>query len=80
MTRIYLERYDPDKNLHRYYQLHVVPGIFGDWSLIKEWGKVGFPGTLQKEWFETEDEALQAGERIRTIKEKKGYTSILAAR
>ncbi|CAA9889717.1 Polymerase (fragment) [Candidatus Methylobacter favarea] len=38
MTRIHLERHDPDQNLHRFYQLHVTPGIFGDWSLVREGG------------------------------------------
>jgi predicted DNA-binding WGR domain protein len=38
MKPVYLERHDPDKNLHRFYQLFITPGIFGDWSLVKEWG------------------------------------------
>ena len=29
MNRIYLERHDPDKNMHRFYQMFVTPGIFG---------------------------------------------------
>ena len=35
MKHIYLERHDQDKNLHRFYQLFITPGIFGDWSLVK---------------------------------------------
>ncbi len=38
MDPIYLERHDPKQNLHRFCQIHVVPGIFGDWALIREWG------------------------------------------
>jgi predicted DNA-binding WGR domain protein len=77
MNRIYLERHDLDKNLHRFYQLFVTPGIFDNWSLVKEWGRVGSPGTLRKDWFDTEDEAITAGNKLRVIKEKKGYQSIL---
>lgn len=73
MNRIYLERHDPDKNLHRFYQLHVVPGIFGDWSLVREWGRMGSPGTLRKEWFGSEEEALAAGEKLSDAKQRKGY-------
>lgn len=78
MNHIYLERHDPKKNLHRFYQMFVVPGIFGDWSLVREWGRVGSPGTVRKDWFDSEKEAREAGQVLRAIKEKKGYQSILA--
>ena len=48
MQRIYLERHDAAKNKHRFYQMYVTPGIFGDWSLVREWGRVGSPGTVRK--------------------------------
>ncbi|MBS3954218.1 MAG: WGR domain-containing protein [Methylomicrobium sp.] len=77
MTHIYLERHDPDKNLHRFYQMFVTPGIFGDWSLVREWGKVGSPGTVRKDWFDSKEEAKTAGNKLRVIKDRKGYHSIL---
>lgn len=77
MNHIYLERHDPDKNLHRFYQMFVTPGIFGDWSLVREWGRRGSPGTVRKDWFDSEEEAWEAGEKLKAIKEKKGYQSIL---
>ena len=73
MTHIYLEHHDPDKNRHRFYQMIVTPGIFGDWSLVKEWGMIGSPGTVRKEWFDSEEEALLAGDRLCAAKQKKGY-------
>lgn len=78
MNHIYLERHDPDKNLHRFYQMFVTPGIFGDWSLVREWGRAGSPGTVRKDWFDSEEEAQEAGQKLKTIKEKKGYQSRLA--
>jgi predicted DNA-binding WGR domain protein len=77
MNHIYLEKHDPDKNLHRFYQLFVTPGIFGDWSLVREWGRAGSPGTVRKDWFYSEEEAREAGQKLKTIKEKKGYQSRL---
>jgi predicted DNA-binding WGR domain protein len=76
MKPIYLERHDSDKNLHRFYQLHVTPGIFGDWALVREWGRAGSPGTVRKDWFDTEEEALTARQRLYDAKQKKGYQSI----
>jgi len=48
-------------------------GILGDWALIREWGRVGSPGTVRKDWFETEDEADFARSTIMQKKIKKGY-------
>lgn len=78
MNRVYLERHDPDKNLHRFYQMFIAPGVFGDWSLVREWGRVGSSGTVRKDWFDTEEEAREAGQKLQVIKEKKGYRSGLA--
>jgi predicted DNA-binding WGR domain protein len=48
MSTIYLEKHNPDKNMHRFYAMHVTQTIFGDWALIREWGRIGSPGTVQK--------------------------------
>ena len=52
-------------------------GLLGDWSLIREWGRVGSPGTVRKDWFETEEEALTARHMLFDAKRKKGYQTIL---
>lgn len=75
MPRIYLTRNDPDKNMHRFYQMQVAQSVFGDWSLIVEWGRIGSPGTVRKAWFATESEALQAEQRLCSAKRKRGYQS-----
>ena len=80
MTHIYLERHEPDKNLHRFYQMFVTPGIFGDWSLVREWGRVGSPGTVRKDWFDSEEEAITAELDLVSAKQKKGYQSVLVTR
>ena len=77
MNHIYLVRHDAEKNMHRFYQMFVVSGLLDDWSLVREWGRVGSPGTVRKDWFNNEDEAIIAGKKLRFIKEKKGYQSIL---
>ncbi len=73
MSCIYLQRHDPDKNIHRFYFILVTPGVFGDWSLVREWGRIGSPGTVRKTWFATEAEALQAEQKLCAAKRKKGY-------
>ncbi len=73
MNHIYLEKHDPEKNLHRFYQLFIMPGLFDDWSLVREWGRVGSPGTVRKEWFNNEDKARNAAELLAKQKSRRGY-------
>ena len=80
MPRIYLERHDPDKNLHRFYQMFVTPGVFGDWSLVREWGRVGSPGTVRKDWFDSEEDAVTAKTTLCVAKQQKGYQPVMASR
>ena len=53
--------------------MFVSPGLDGDWSLVREWGMVGSPRTIRKDWFDTEPEALEAAEKVFDAKKKKGY-------
>lgn len=73
MNSIYMERRDTKHNMHRFYQIFVTPDLFDDWSLVKEWGRVGSPGTVRKERFDCEKAAAIAGQKIRNSKIKKGY-------
>jgi len=79
MKHIYLARHDAEKNMHRFYQMFVVPGLLDDWSLVREWGRAGdsSPVTVRKDWFGSQEDVVTAGEKIRVIKEKKGFQSIL---
>ena len=76
MHHVYLIRHNNDKNMHRFYQLYITPTLFDDWSLIREWGRIGSPGTVRKNWFDTEKQAVEAGLIIMKNKQKKGYQAI----
>ena len=41
---IYLTKIERDENMARFYVLDVQPTLFGDWSLLKEWGRIGREG------------------------------------
>ena len=77
MNRIYLVRHDAAKNMHRFYQMFLAQGLLGEWSLIRECGRVGSPGTVRKDWFETEEEAITARQALYDAKQKKVYQTIL---
>jgi predicted DNA-binding WGR domain protein len=42
-----LERHDPARHMARFYAVQVVPTLFGSWALIREWGRIGSPGTAK---------------------------------
>ncbi len=75
MRRIYLEKRVPEKNMQRFYAMYVSQTLFGDWALVREWGRIGSPGTVRENWFDTEKEALDAECKLLNQKTKNGYHS-----
>ena len=76
MTPIRLERREPARNWQRFYAITVTRTLFGSWALVREWGRIGQPGTVRETWFETENAAIEAGEQVRQRKEKRGYRTV----
>lgn len=69
----YLRKVAPAQNQYRFYSVHVAPDLFGEWSVICEWGRIGQPGCVQIRNYGTEMDALRASSlRIRQ-KQKRGY-------
>lgn len=68
-----LKRIDPGANLQRFYRMEIVPGLFGDWGLMREWGRIGSPGRLRTDWFDCEDDAKDARFTIHMKKAIRGY-------
>jgi WGR domain len=48
MTAIVLRRTDAEKNMARFYRLDVQPNLFGSWSFIPEWGRIGRLGQARQ--------------------------------
>lgn len=76
MTTIHLERREPVCNRQRFYTLTIARTLFGSWTLIREWGRIGHSGTVRESWFETENAAIEASAKIRKQKERRGYHAI----
>ena len=43
---IRLTRTDPARNMARFYTMALQPTLFGEWALLKEWGRIGSAGRL----------------------------------
>jgi predicted DNA-binding WGR domain protein len=70
---IQLTRSKPSSNLHRFYSLHLAPTLFGEWAMVVEWGRIGSPGTVREQVFQTEQSAESALTKRVTGKTKRGY-------
>lgn len=61
ITSIRLERREPARNRLRFYNIAVTRTLFDGWAVVREWGRIGQPGTVRETWFETESAAIEAG-------------------
>ena len=73
MTDAVLYRLDPAKNMRRYYRLSVQVDLFGQWCLIREWGRVGGGCQVRTTAFPSPSEAEAALDRCRRRKVRRGY-------
>ena len=71
MTSINLVRIDDDKNMARFYRFDVQPTMFGEWALVKEWGRIGQAGRVCVEMNDTRGKADMA--LIAKWAQKRGY-------
>ena len=66
-------RTEPERNSFRFYRLAIWPDLFGQVSLIREWGRLGQPGTLRVDSYARADEARAALDRLARSKRRRGY-------
>jgi predicted DNA-binding WGR domain protein len=73
MDMIYLERHDATLNMARYYRLTVEKNLFGEFSLVRTWGRIGKRSQEKIELHITEQDAQVAMARKVQQKQRKGY-------
>ena len=66
MMYVYLEKHNLEQNQHRFYKLSVQPNLFGTYSLVKEWGRVGRDLHTQIEFYDK----LESAQIALTLKKK----------
>jgi predicted DNA-binding WGR domain protein len=72
---IVLTRIDPARNMARFYALSLAPTLFGEWLLVKEWGRIGQAGTVRAETHPDAETAAEALARQISVKRRRGYTA-----
>lgn len=71
-----LEHINCNENKMRFYSMRVCPGLFGEWSLVCEWGRIGSPGTVRSYWYAQEEGAQQAFLARLQQKIRRGYHQV----
>lgn len=57
-TDVYLERIDRARKVARYYRLSIAETLFGHWTMMREWGRIGSRGHSREHWCRSRDEAV----------------------
>ena len=70
---MHLTRTESDANLYRFYRMEIVRRLFGDWGLVREWGRIGRAGQMRTDWFDSEAAAKNARFEVHMQKAKRGY-------
>jgi predicted DNA-binding WGR domain protein len=64
---------DPQRNMAWFYALSVPCNLFGSWSFVREWGRIGRPGTMKIELCDSFEHAVDAFHVKFRQPQKRGY-------
>ena len=70
---IMLRRTDAERNMHRFYAVGVLPTLFGEWTVVAEWGRIGSSGRVQRSTYADEVSAMKALASRLADKSGRGY-------
>jgi len=73
---LHIERLDATRNMARYYRLAIEPTLFGNISVVRNWGRIGTRGQQRVHFFENEKQALILFLDILREKRRKGYRPV----
>lgn len=65
----------PSRAVARFYRVDVAYNLFGEYSVVREWGQKGRRGQHMLVWFSNLREACAAAERWRKRAMRRGYKS-----
>lgn len=50
-----------------------IPTLFGEWAVMREWSRIGSPGTVRTDIYADEESAITALSEIARQKQRRGY-------
>lgn len=68
-----LQCVDLARNKQRFYKMAVQPTLFGEWELMREWGRIGRAGRVRHDVYASAGAALDALAKLAKQKSRRGY-------
>ena len=72
-SAISLQKHCPELGQFRFYAISVQPNLFGSYSLIREWGRIGSRGRVRIDVYQAEADAVTCMQRKLREKKRRGY-------
>ncbi len=72
-NEVHLRRIDPKQNMYRFYAVTVEPTLFGEWTVVRQWGRIGSAGSIRVQLHKSKGEAIDAIGQINRSKLRRGY-------
>lgn len=72
-SSILLHRIDASRNMKRFYVMATMPNLFGETSLLRNWGRIGKRGQMRIETFAASSDAQDALVCLARRKSRRGY-------
>lgn len=76
LATVLLTRADPACNMHRFYSLELATSLFGEWGVVRHWGRVGTSGRSRTYWFTAPQEAEAAFQSLLRAKRARRYVPL----
>jgi predicted DNA-binding WGR domain protein len=73
MALAHLHRIDPEANMARFYCIDVAATLFGEFSVVRTWGRIGTHGRTSIETCVSAEDAERASSRTLHQKMRRGY-------
>ena len=70
---IYLTKVDSVRDMSRFYTLDIQMTLFGEWVLIREWGRIGQAGQTRRCYYAEQDDVAVALSIALRRRRKRGY-------
>lgn len=73
---VHLIQVNPELNMARFYGIEVQPTLFGEMSVLRNWGRIGTRGRAMMVTYEDAAEATAALVKLHEQKRRRGYVEI----
>lgn len=71
-----LRRRDPTRRMARFYAVSVQPTLFGEWAVVRRWGRIDTDGRCSETWHAHPVPAEVEAAKLVAAKRRRGYVDV----